>query len=163
LGRSHLVKSSVYSDNVELSYANQFWMHDLKCYMEHPQVCLSMVEDVHNCRIDAKSDIAAAFNTSNQPKQIAEGIAISFAEKIKDDADAGRFAECDVFISFMKSLSESFEGRSFCDGDAKFFTLFQKLFLIRKKWSSLKHHYSFPDWQSNRHLYLSYPCLPSLL
>lgn len=110
LGRSHLVKSSVYSDNVQLSYANQFWMHDLKCYMEHPQVCLSMVEDVHNCRIDAKSDIAAAFNTANQPKQIAEGIAISFAEKIKDDADAGRFAERDVFISFMKSLSEQFDG-----------------------------------------------------
>ncbi len=110
IGRSHLVKSGICSDQLQLNYANQFWMHDLKSYIEHPQVCLSMTEDVHNCRIDAKSDIVAAFNTANQPKQIAEGITISFAEKIKADADAGRFAERDVFIAFMKSLSESFDG-----------------------------------------------------
>lgn len=110
IGRNNLVKSGIYSDSLQLSYANQFWMHDLKTYIEHPQVCLSMTEDICNCRIDAKNDIVAAFNAANQPKQIAEGITIRFAEKIKADADAGRFAERDVFIAFMKSLSESFDG-----------------------------------------------------
>lgn len=108
IGRSNSVKAAVYSDHVQMSYAGQFWMHDLKSYIEHPTVCLSMVEDVHNCHIDAKNDIAKTYNEKHQAKQIVEGISIAFAEKIKADADAGRFAERDVFISFMKSLSESF-------------------------------------------------------
>jgi len=109
IGRSDSISTSVYSEKMTMSYASQFWMHNLGSYIKHPYVCLSMVEDVHDCRVVPKTDIVKSYNETHQAQQLAEGITVSFAEKIKADADAGRFAKRDVFISFMKSLSDRFE------------------------------------------------------
>ncbi len=108
IGRTKSIAPSVYTEAQQLSYTTQLWMHDLNTYLQHPHVYLSLIEDVLRVELADKLQIAATYDNDHKPGGTVKSIGLDFIEQIRTDAENEDFTAKDMFITFMKKLSDNF-------------------------------------------------------
>lgn len=108
LGRTKSISQKVYTEAVELTYSTQLWMHNMSAYLRHPRVYLSLIEDVFKTEINDKMQIAAAYDEEHKPGSMAKGVSLDFINRIRAEAEREDFTARDIFITFMKNLSDNF-------------------------------------------------------
>ncbi len=112
LGLNKSIEPKVFTELVKLNTYTQFWMNDIECYLQHPQVYLSLIEDVFRSPIDKKMDIVKEYENEHQAIETAHDIGLEFVNTFEKMLKEETFNSRDLLVEFMKKLSERFDNGS---------------------------------------------------